>query len=283
MIQIDAKINFNKRLTSKYYQMSLRCPLIAKKSLPGQFIHLYIDSVDVFLRRPFSIYNVDNNSIEILYKIVGPGTEYLSAKMKNQFLNILGPLGNGYKIENREQRTENRRKETKDRNEKNSIILVAGGTGVASLFFLAKRLQKNNNNNIKIIVLLGAKNKEELINVNEFKNIGCQIKIATDDGSSGYKGFVPEYLHNLLVTSHGARITNIYSCGPKPMLKEIAKISGIHKIPCQISLEEHMACGVGACMGCVVKIKNQKSNAKFEYKRVCKDGPVFDTQEVVWE
>ncbi|MFH1238770.1 MAG: dihydroorotate dehydrogenase electron transfer subunit [bacterium] len=301
MLQTTAKIIANQKVTPKYYRMTLNCAAIARKSSPGQFINIDVASKEVFLRRPFSICNVNGDKLEIIYKVIGPGTEALAAKKKNESLNIIGPLGNGYNIP--EMRVKGQGSRPVRQNlwrsgqarvkDNKRVILVAGGTGVASLFFLAKKLKSD----FQITVLVGTKTKNELVNIKEFKQLGLEVKVATDDGSAGYKGLVSGLLHKVLGvdyksrTTHpkrfggqaddGRRTTGIYACGPKLMLKEIALISKNCKIPCQVSLEEHMSCGVGACMGCVAKIKTK--NNKFEYKRVCKEGPVFEAQEVVWE
>ncbi|MFH1783494.1 MAG: dihydroorotate dehydrogenase electron transfer subunit [bacterium] len=260
MIETRAKINSNKKLAPQYYQMSLNCPRIAKTCKPGQFIQVDIGEPGVFLRRPFSIYNIDKSNIEILYKVIGKATEALSKKKKGKALSIIGPLGNGYDISNLK---------TQDK-----AILVAGGTGIASLFFLAKSMKET-----KKLVLIGVKNKKELVNEKEFRKLGAEVKISSDDASIGHKGFVSDLLDKTL-KKEAKNSLFIFACGPKPMLKHVAKTARKYKIPCQVSMEEHMACGVGACMGCVVKVKTKKG--KFAYKRACKEGPVFDSGELIW-
>jgi dihydroorotate dehydrogenase electron transfer subunit len=153
---------------------------------------------------------------------------------------------------------------------------VAGGMGVAPLIFLAEKLAKSQvtSHKSQVIVLIGAKTKGQIICEKEFKELGCEVKIATDDGSRGFKGNITDLFRNL-VSSVEYRVSSIYACGPRPMLKEISWISKKYKMPAQISLEEHMACGIGACLGCVV-------NTKEGFKRVCKEGPVFKADEIVW-
>ncbi|MBM3251783.1 MAG: dihydroorotate dehydrogenase electron transfer subunit, partial [Candidatus Omnitrophica bacterium] len=266
MFQLNAKLIKNIEVAPNYYKMVLAAPSIARAAKPGQFVNILVsEKFEPLLRRPFSVHRINSSNLEILYKAVGKATELLSQKRLGINLNILGPLGNGFSIL-----------------DPSFSILVAGGIGVAPLLFLAEqtRIQYPAS---RIKILIGAKNKKDILCAEAFKNLGCEVKIATEDGSSGFKGLVTELLKKFLATSHRPQAISknrklaacslkpaaIYACGPKPMLKEIAKISKNKKIPAQISLEEHMACGIGACFGCVVKTKQG-------YKRVCKEGPVFN-------
>jgi len=239
--------------------------------------------LEPFLRKPFGFHRVDRNNIEVLYEIVGKGTEILSSKKPGDHLDIIGPLGNGFYY--RGQRTEDR-----------GQILVAGGIGVAPLLFLAEELKNQRTKerkNTKVVVLIGAKTKRAILCEREFKDLGCAVMVATDDGSKGHKGFVTEVFQQIINENENGDsayfsrtatkgkigavpILAIYACGPKAMLKETASIAKEHKIPCQVLLEEYMACGVGVCLGCAVMTKDG-------YKMVCKDGPVFNASEVVWE
>jgi dihydroorotate dehydrogenase electron transfer subunit len=148
--------------------------------------------------------------------------------------------------------------------------------GVAPLFFLAEKLTKHATCDMRLatLVLIGAKTKGQILCEKEFKRLGYDVKISTDDGSGGFKGKVTELLKKEL-SAVSYQLSAIYACGPRPMLQEISRISQKYKIPAQISLEEHMACGVGACLGCVV-------NTIDGYKRVCKEGPVFEADEIIW-
>jgi len=253
MNQVNAKVIKNIEVTPDYYKMILDAPSIARAAKPGQFVNILVsDKFEPLLRRPFSIHRVSNSKLEILYRVVGKATELFSQKRPDEILNILGPLGNGFNLKFK----------------KGRIILVGGGIGIAPLMFLSEKLAGN-----KILVLIGAKNKKHILCVDEVKNAGYEVKIATDDGSFGFKGLVTELLKQNIKAKN--KPTTIFACGPKPMLKEIASISKKYNIAAQVSLEEHMACGIGACFGCVV-------NTKHGYKRVCKEGPVFDTKEVVF-
>lgn len=269
MKQQSAVIIYNREISPHHFVMSLNCPEIAYLSNPGQFVHVRCNTESTLLRRPFSIYNVcpskGGKNIEILYKVIGKGTQYLSRLPAGSKLDITGPLGKGYGIGNIDE-------------SKKEVVLVSGGTGVASLAYLASRLS-----DVSITVLIGARTKNEVLCNKYFEDIGCRVKVATDDGTYGYKGFVTSLFEKMLREDKklkSSRIAAIYACGPRDMMRKVSLISGRNKCACQVSLEEYMPCGVGACRGCVVKIKD--SNRKFSYKSVCKDGPVFDAREVVW-
>lgn len=266
MIAQKAKIILNKKLCGKYWQLTIDAARIAQKALPGQFVTIKVSNdYEPFLRRPFSIHKIITKGsrlrtkIEILYEVLGKGTKILSQKKAGEYLDVVGPLGNGFSIL-----------------DARCSILVAGGIGVAPLIFLAEKLVHSPQSTVhrNLLVLIGAKTKNGILCEKEFTDLGCKVKIATDNGSQGFKGFVSDLLKKELSTMD-YRLSTIYVCGPKPMLKEIAKISQKHKIPTQVSLEEHMACGIGACFGCVV-------NTKHGYKRVCKEGPVFDIGEIIF-
>ena len=208
----------------------------------------------------------------MLYEVLGKGTQKLSREKAGEYLDVIGPLGNGFRTTNREAQT---------------TILVAGGMGTAPLVFLAEKLRevKSQKSKVKTLVLIGAKTKDSILCEKEFKELGCEVKIATDDGSRGFKGYVSELLKQRLSTID-CRLSTIYACGPKLLLKEICRISIEHNIPAQLSLESHMACGIGACMGCVIKVTRapeHQSTRDFEYKRVCKEGPVFEANQILWE
>ncbi|MFZ5801315.1 MAG: dihydroorotate dehydrogenase electron transfer subunit [Candidatus Omnitrophota bacterium] len=276
MIQQKVKIISNQRVGRDYFKLKFLSRKIGAQAKPGQFVMLRIsDGITPFLRRPFGVHSVCDGKVEILYEVVGKGTQALSEKKTAERLDVIGPLGNGF----------DQRPKTKDPR----LILVAGGMGVAPLTFLAEKLMECQMSNVKcqILALLGARTRNQVLCERDFKRLGCEVKIATDDGSRGFKGYVSELLKNILAARFKLHATGkrgtcclqpaaqIYACGPRPMLKAIQKICGEKNIPCQASLEEHLACGVGACMGCAVKTVNG-------FKRVCKDGPVFDIEEVMF-
>ncbi|MBL7130960.1 MAG: dihydroorotate dehydrogenase electron transfer subunit [Candidatus Omnitrophica bacterium] len=305
IFQTKAKLIKNVEIAPDYYKMVLNAPGVAKQAQPGQFVNIRVsDKYEPLLRRPFSIHrvrvpghqNIRISEIEILYKVVGVGTKILSQKKPGDKLDVLGPLGNGFSIlDARPSTSLPGLPITRARAGRTTLslsnpstfaqgsilsliegskgrcsILVGGGIGVAPLVFLSERLVHSQQSTVnrKTIVLLGAKTKSQILCEKEFKDLGCEVRISTDDGSKGFRGKTTELLKELLWTKD-YRLSTIYACGPKPMLKEIANISKRYKIPAQVSLEEHMACGIGACFGCVVETKDG-------YKRVCKDGPVFD-------
>jgi dihydroorotate dehydrogenase electron transfer subunit len=258
-----AKILSNKPVKDNYYRLNFDFAGLANQALPGQFIHVKISNgFEPLLRRPFGIHRVFGSRTEILYEVVGEGTKILSRKKPGELLDIMGPLGNGFKFQASSFRQQ-------------AAILVAGGMGVAPLTFLAEKLaeRKTKNEKCKTLVLIGAKTKKHILCEKEFKKLGCEVKISTDDGSRGFKGYVSELLNKLLSTMDCGLLT-IYTCGPRPMLKTMQKICLANKIPCQASFEENIACGLGACLGCAIKTRHG-------FKRVCYDGPVFDIKEVV--
>lgn len=267
--QKNAVIVDNFRISGSYYKLILAAPEIADRIIPGQFVHVRVDErTDPLLRRPFSVHRVISNKgkpgkghIEILYEVAGRGTEILSKISSKKKLDILGPLGNGFTI-----------------SLKYSInMLIAGGMGVAPLMFLAEKLSEAKTENLKqkIFVLIGAQTKLKIFCEKEFKKLGCDVRISTDDGSRGFKGKVTDLLAEELSAIHFSAPANIYACGPEAMHKALALIARRNNIRAQISLETYMACGFGVCMGCA-------TNTTRGYKLVCKDGPVFSVNEISW-
>ncbi|MDP2940436.1 MAG: dihydroorotate dehydrogenase electron transfer subunit [Candidatus Omnitrophota bacterium] len=276
MIQKKFKIIANYPVTQGYYKLIIKAPQIAKTALPGQFINIKVSNdYEPFLRRPFSIHKIKNqkskikNEVQILYKVIGKSTQILSQRKAGDYLDVIGPLGNGFSI------LDTSLPRAKSRG---YSILVAGGMGVAPLIFLAEKVLEDRRQKTedRIMVLIGAKTKSQILCEKDFDKLGCEIKISTDDGSKGFKGKIAALLNKILSSDICHLTTVIYACGPKPMLKEVALLSKRHRISAQVSLEEHMACGIGACFGCVV-------NTKQGHKRVCKDGPVFNAEEIIWQ
>lgn len=263
----EIKIISNKNIKENYFKMVLDASGIARKALPGQFVNIRVsDGTQPLLRRPLGIHRVTGHQslvtgIELLFEVVGDGTRLLSQKKAGEYLDVIGPLGNGFSVLG-----------------SRFSVLVAGGMGVVPLLFLAERIIQGTEkrNKVNPVVLIGSKTKNGILCAKEFKALGCDVKVATEDGSQGLKGYVTGLLEDVLrhYPLPGTRYP-IYACGPTPMLKEISRLSQEYKIPAQISLEAHMACGIGACLGCVV-------NTKEGFKRVCKEGPVFYAKEILW-
>ena len=260
MQQTKAKIISNQIIGGDYGYLEFSAAAIARQAKPGQFVNIRMtDFVEPLLRRPFSIHQIKVTRVKVIYKILGAGTQILAARKAGEVLDIIGPLGNGFDCS-----------PASGKLKKTSPILVAGGMGVAPLVYLAQKLKAH-----PPLVLIGAKTKDQVICQKEFKSLGCRVRVATDDGSSGFKGKVTDLLQSILLSTIDSRPSTIYACGPHPMLKTVVLCAAENKIVTQLSLEEHMACGVGACLGCVVLTKNG-------YKSVCKDGPVFGGQEIIW-
>jgi dihydroorotate dehydrogenase electron transfer subunit len=261
--QNRAEILTNTKIQGSYYKLIIKDGKIARNSRPGQFLMLKVDDHQVpLLRRPLSIHRVDKEKIEMLYERVGRGTEILSQRKAGEFLDVIGPLGNGFTLPPKSRESE--------------AILVAGGMGVAPLVFLTQRLAvgKRKSAGAKIQVFIGARTKEQILCEKEFKKLGCDVKIATDDGSAGFFGRVTGLFERAFSTRDCQRAI-VYACGPKPMLREFVRICRKKLVPAQVSLEEHMACGIGACLGCAV-------NTMEGYKRVCKEGPVFEAEKLIY-
>lgn len=225
----------------------------AQSAQPGQFAHLLVPGKT--LRRPISICDVDRErgALRLVFEVRGEGTRILSQKKPGESLDILAPLGHGFTLGNA---TEN-------------AVFVGGGIGVPPLLYAARHYGCN------ATVIIGFRNKNAVILEQDFKDAGCRVIVTTDDGSYGVHGFVTASLAEVLQ----GRVDKVYACGPTPMLKAVAASAEQAGAPCQVSLEERMGCGVGACLVCACKIKAGGSET---FQHVCKDGPVFDAKEVVW-
>jgi len=262
MKQLKVKTAFLKKIKSDVFLLGLDSSYLAKTAKPGQFLHVKVDDKTTILRRPLSVHKIEKNLVYILFRVRGRGTRLLANSKKGDIFDIIGPLGNGFYVPHPTSHVQQ--------------ILVAGGMGVAPLVFLAEKLTgiKNQKSKIKNLVLLGAKSKKEVLAESEFKKLGFEINIATDDGTRGYKGSVVALLKKNLSAMRSPLNANIYACGPKEMFFEIKKVLEKYpKIQAQVSFEQFMGCGLGICYGCVIETKEG-------YKKVCKDGPVFDLKVI---
>jgi dihydroorotate dehydrogenase electron transfer subunit len=234
--------------------------------LPGQFLHLRIDQkkYDPLLRRPFSVWNyVHKNGatlIDVLFKIVGRGTDILSKK-DDLDPSVVIPLGNSFNVPDR----------------KDSYVMVAGGAGIVPFYLLGKKLMDFKRG--KIVLIFGARTSAQLYGLEELKQLGMDIHTCTEDGSEGNKGLVTDILDQFL-SGADAEKTQVFSCGPMPMMRRVAEVSKKWQTDCQLSLETHMGCALGACRACVVRIKN---GSDWKYSRICCEGPNYDSSELIWE
>ena len=246
-------------LHGAYHWIIFHAPHVTADALPGQFVHIRIgDSVEHILRRPFSISDSDPDTGEltIVFKVVGAGTEMLAKMKPGQKCNIMGPLGTHYWVPDDDVYP----------------VIVAGGYGAASTLFLATRAP------LPGIVFAGAKTKSELILLDEYKELGWRVEVATDDGSRGYRGRVTDLMASF--TKNFPANSMVYGCGPAPMLYDLVKKADKIGIRCQVSMDQRMGCGVGACFACVIKVVDKNSPDGWRYSRSCKEGVVYPAQEV---
>ncbi|MDR1701836.1 MAG: dihydroorotate dehydrogenase electron transfer subunit [Sporomusaceae bacterium] len=229
-------------------KMTLTAPELASSARPGQFVHLQVaQNSQPLLRRPFSIANAAGDTLTLIYRVVGVGTKLLAEAKPGALFPCMGTLGNGFQI-------------TGER-----PLLIGGGMGLAPLLFLAAKLNSPT-------VILGGKTASELFWTDLYSGLTKNMHLATDDGSIGTKGFAAALLPQVLAAEKN---DIIYACGPQPMLQAVAAIAQKSGIACQVSLEEHMACGVGACLSCTC------ADIVGNRRKICADGPVFDAREVV--
>ncbi len=233
----------NKPLTDLVWKTRLQADTSAITA-PGRFVNLKLDGL--YLRRPISICDWDESSLTLIYKVVGTGTEQMTKLQPGAVIDTLVNLGNGYDISK----------------SGDAPLLIGGGVGVPPMYGLAKRLVQEGK---RVTVILGFNSKEEIFYEEEFKALGVTVHVATADGSYGTKGFVTDVMKDL-------SYSYFFTCGPMPMFKAIEKVAVTSG---QYSFEERMGCGFGACMGCTCK-------TKYGNKRICKDGPVLEREEIVW-
>ena len=265
---LKTKILSREKVAPDIFLMKLSAPVIAKDALSGQFIHIKCSKNNFpLLRRPISLHRIDKKKgeIHILFQVKGEGTKLLSQREVGDDLDVMGPIGNGFSIDPGSKK----------------ILIVGGGIGIAPLLALA---EKSYTEAREVRVLIGAAKKNMVISEKSIENLGVKVEAATDDGSYGHKGFVTELLEKTI--KEGWLPDQIFACGPKLMLKKVSDMAARCNTPCQVSLEERMGCGIGACMTCVCKIRIKKQQANkedYQYKRVCIDGPIFEANEVIWD
>jgi len=240
-----------------YRLLELDLPEVAASVLPGQFIHLKVPRLDsAVLRRPFSVFKANSASFSILYKEVGRGTRAMADISSGDEVSVIGPLGNGFPTPSPSATT----------------VLVAGGYGVAPLYMIAERSEK------KGVLFIGGRTSADILCVDEFAALGWSVKIATEDGSMGDKGLITESLDRWMSGSRPS--PEFFACGPDGLLKALSNRAGAGCCPAWLSLDKHMGCGLGACLACVQTIREKDGST--HRKRVCKDGPVFEAESIVW-
>ena len=264
MVEETIPLERNEQIGKDIWRMEFRSTPLSSLAKPGQFlmIHLGKRTQDPLLRRPFSIHAIlDHHRVQVLYRVVGTGTSLLSTLKKGDSISAIGPLGNSFPLPLTGE----------------EAVLVAGGMGIAPLYFLAQVLQKNQGPTTS--VLLGFSTSEEVVCLDELEALGVHLSLATEDGSRGGKGLVTDLLDRHLSQGLTAKPI-IYTCGPPPMLKKVAQQAAASHLRCSVSLEGYMACGLGICLGCAVRASHNLAKV---YHYVCQDGPVFPADTIDWE
>ncbi len=268
MLQQKAVVLWNRQVGPQLYRMGLACAMDRAAARPGQFVMLQIGNHHApLLRRPFSIFGLvgDANKpegLELLYRVVGRGTSMLAGCSPGQHLDILGPLGRGFDLAHAPRANQR-------------YYLAAGGIGVAPIRFLAHHLIHSGYAAGNCHVFLGGRNRSDLMCRDDFVDLGMALTVTTDDGSAGDQCLITDPLQTAVLSRPPA---TLFACGPPGMLRCIAGIAEKSKIPCQVSMETMMACGMGACLGCAV----EGSDPDRPYWHVCKDGPVFESGRIKW-
>ena len=252
ILKTTAKVLRQEEIAQDIFDMTISFPEGAKIARPGQFVGIYCKGGERLLPRPVSICGIDpsEGTVRIVYRIAGEGTREFSGWKAGESFRILGPLGNGYSPGT------------------GRAVIVGGGIGIPPMLELTRQIEGEKT------VVLGYRTGAETFLKEEFEEL-AEVKIATDDGSEGVKGTVIDALRQGKVEGD-----ILYACGPMPMLKALAEYAREHGMEAQISLEERMACGIGACLGCIVKTDKRDHHTNVHNKRICKDGPVFDAKEV---
>lgn len=249
----DKKVLYNKKISEGFFRLGFDSSGFECVQ-GGEFVMLGLkgESFDPLLKRAFGVYKSENNKIEIVYKVVGKATSLMTHVCAGDTIDIEGPFGKHF---------------SQPRDGK-KVILIAGGVGIAPFYLMAKEIKKD------AILIYGGRTKEDLIIAEDFKNLGCQVKLVTEDGSIGEKGLVTDVLATM---KNDMTDCVLYSCGPTPMLKAVSMIALKENIVSYVSLEGRMACGFGVCLGCAVKTTTEGN------KMVCKDGTIFASKEIDWK
>lgn len=253
-IQENCKVVSCTHLTGALYELFFEAPAISAAAQPGQFVHIACGEGNL-LRRPISICEVRGDQMRIAFQVKGDGTKWLSARKAGDVLDVLGPLGHGFDYSGLGERP----------------VFIGGGIGVPPMLHAMQAAKKAG---MTPSAILGFRDSSAVILEEDFKEVG-EVMICTDNGTYGTHGFVSD-----LLREHIASYTSVCACGPKPMLRALAMLAQEADIPCQVSMEERMGCGIGACLVCACSLKGE--NGETKYGHVCKNGPVFDAKEVEW-
>ncbi|WP_425397947.1 dihydroorotate dehydrogenase electron transfer subunit [Aeoliella sp.] len=268
----------NVELATRTYRVRIECPEIARQIVPGQFLMLRLaGSDDPLLGRAFALYDtVDDTSgqptfVDIVYLVMGKMTSRLARYQPGQMLDVWGPLGNGFEVP-----------------ECDRMIMVAGGIGQTPMLALGKEYlggrtygqpTRSVHQPQHVSLLYGVRSADLVAGEADFRSAGIDLKLASDDGSVGHHGFVTELLAQALEETIGQR-RQVVCCGPEVMMERVAEVCGAADVPCQVSLETPMACGIGICFSCVAKVRQE--DGTWDYRRTCVEGPVFDAQAIEW-
>jgi dihydroorotate dehydrogenase electron transfer subunit len=275
VLKVAGEVLSHKKYGDQYHSLTIVAPEIGEKVRPGQFINIRCGQDRSFiLRRPFSVYRVHkrggwSSTIEVVFDIRGPGTQYLSQARTHASIDVIGPVGRGFLLPKR----------------RAHCLLIGGGIGAAPLFFLADELR---NEGHRVDVILGARSARYLLNAIEVRRLASVYHITTEDGSMGEQGRVTDVLED---TVEKCDTEVVYTCGPHPMLAAISSFCAARKLPVQVAVEELMACGYGVCMTCVMPVKNKKKGNNNKdgqedevvFARSCTEGPVFNGANVIWD
>lgn len=259
-VQTAVVLKNSNPLGDGFYELRMNCHDIADNAKPGQFIMVDTGANHVpYIKRPFAIatHDSDSGDFTIVIKIAGKGTKLLSEMEPNREITVVGPLGNGFDMPSKDEK----------------VIMVAGGVGIAALMSILDELAGS----AKVDLVLGARDEKGLILRDRLREMGAELHISTEDGSVGYKGFPTPVVKDLIEKN---KYDKAYVCGPEVMMKAVSEEIIKGDIPCEVSMERRMGCGIGVCVGCSCKLKAE--DGSIIQKRVCKEGPVFKAEEVAW-
>jgi dihydroorotate dehydrogenase electron transfer subunit len=274
--ELEARILAHEKVIGYEHEIIFHAPAIAQAARPGQFVELLFgDNYAPLVRRPFSLYRVDREAgaFSILYLARGSFTTGLAQKRVGDVVSLLGPLGTPFAW---------------PAAPGTRHILLAGGIGVPPIYFLAQEIGRDlaarGEDPGNIVIINGARTKDLLVGLVEFGKLASSLIAVTDDGSHGQRGLATEILTGLLDAEPDAcAATQLYACGPMPMLRAVCQVALARKLPCQVSVETSMPCGIGTCQGCAIKVRDESAPDGFRYALACTDGPIFEARTLLWE